>query len=311
MARTDTKEQIKNECIWLNDKIKTKNVPLYCGTSLHRGIKYISDLLTPEGNFLDHLEINRKFNTNWTFLDLLRIRMTIPNEWKKILLSDLEENLEEDLVYNKLHRLKTLKSKDLYVMLLESEHDCNSIANPQLYWQNKYKINEETMKLVFTLPYRVSKLTILQSLQYKILNKILNCNYWLHKIKIKESPMCRFCSEDETIEHFFFGCPITKQFWYAFQTWWNALGHHTIEIIEEGDVILGYDLTNKKETTFNCCILVAKKMIYESKNYKNKQPDIYKYHLDLKDIVEIDRQVSIKNNKLDQFKDFWQNIINL
>jgi exonuclease III len=311
MARTDNIEQIKNECLWLNEKITAKNIPLYCGISLQKGIKYITDLLSPDGSFLDHTEINRKFNTNWTFLDLLRVRMTIPNEWRKILLSDQEENLEPDLIYNKLHKLKLLKTKDLYVLLLEIEHDCNSITNSQLYWQNKYKLDEDTMKSVYTLPYRASKLTTLQSLQYKILNKILNCNHWLYKIKIKELPTCRFCTEDETIEHFFFGCAVTKQFWHAFQTWWNALGNDIVEIIEEKDVILGYDPNEKRKLTFNCCILIGKKMIYETKNYKNKQPDLYTFHLDLKNIVETDRHVSIKNNKLDQFTDFWQNIIDL
>jgi hypothetical protein len=287
---------------------------LYYGTSLRKGIKFISDLLKPDGNFMDHTEINRKFDINWTFLDLLKVRLTIPNKWKNILMSNQQENLEDDLIYNKLHNLKTLKSKDLYVLVIETEHYCNSIPNSQLYWQNKYKIDDETMKLVYTLPYRVSKLTILQSLQYKILTKILNCNYWLHKIKIKDSPTCSFCNEEETIEHFFFGCRKTKQFWYAFQTWWNVTGNETVKIIEEKDVILGFNLTNKRETTFNsfnCCILIGKKMIYEQKNYKNKQPDLYTFHLDLKNIIETDRHISIKNNKLDQFTDFWHNLVDL
>ena len=313
-ARTDNIEQIKNECLWLNEEIQAKNIPLYYGTSLRKGIKFISDLLKPDGSFMDHTEINRKFDMNWTFLDLLKVRLTIPNRWKNILLSNQQENLENDLIYNKLHNLKTLKSKDLYVLLIQTEHDCNSIPNSQLYWQNKYKIDDETMKLVYTLPYRVSKLTILQSLQYKILTKILNCNYWLHKIKIKDSPTCSFCNEEETIEHFFFGCRKTKQFWYAFQTWWNVTGNETVKIIEEKDVILGFNLTNKRETTFNsfnCCILIGKKMIYEQKNYKNKQPDLYTFHLDLKNIIETDRHISIKNNKLDQFTDFWHNLVDL
>jgi hypothetical protein len=52
-------------------------------------------------------------------------------------------------------------------------------------------------------------------------------------------------------------------------------------------------------------------MIYEQKNYKSKQPDFYKFLLDLKDTVEIERHVSTKNNNLDQFLDFWQNIADL
>jgi exonuclease III len=309
--KIDNKEKIRNECIWLNDKIKTKNIPLYCGPSMRKGIKYISDLLSPEGNFLDHTQLNQKFTTTWTFLDILKVRLTIPSEWKNILLSNQEENLDQDVIYNKLNNLKTLKTKDIYIFLINAEHDLTSISSSQTYWQTKYKLDENTMKLAYTLPYRSSKLTILQSLQYKILSKILNCNYWLYKIKIKDSPKCRFCEEDETIEHFFFGCEKTKDFWYFFLRWWNALGNNTPNILEEKDIILGHNLSNNKELTLNSCILTGKKMIYEQKNYKNQQPDFYKFLLDLKNVVETERHISIKNNKLDCFLDFWQNIADL
>jgi hypothetical protein len=128
--------------------------------------------------------------------------MTLPHEWKDILLKISNVEKPVDLLYNKLNQLKTLRTKDLYQILIEKEHDCKSHTNAHVYWQNKYGSDEEDMKSVYMLPYRVSKLTILQSLQYKILNKIINCNYWLFKIKIKDSPMCRYCAVDETIEHF-------------------------------------------------------------------------------------------------------------
>ena len=115
------------------------------------------------------------------------------------------------------------------------------------------------MKDIYMLPYRVRKLTILQSLQYKILNKIVNCNYWLCKIRIKDSPICRFCTKEETIEHFFFGCTKTKDFWYGFLTWWGTLGNSYPKILEEKDIILGYNVEDKKENAINCCILIGEK----------------------------------------------------
>ena len=309
--KTNNKEKVMNECIWLNDKITVNKKPLYCTNSLCNGLLKIKDLLTSDGKFLSHEDLNRKFGTSLTFLDLLRIRMTLPHEWKNILLDPDPETTTEDLLYNKLQRLRTLKTKDLYILTLENEHDCTSHTNSQIYWQTKYKIDDETMKQVYTLPYRVSRLTTLQSLQYKILNKILNCNHWLHRIKIKELPKCRFCPEDETIEHFFFGCEITKDFWYGFLTWWNALGNDEPKILEEKDILMGYNIPNKKEMLINQCILIGKKMIYDQKNYRNKQPDLYKFHCDLKDIVEIDRQICIKNCRLSDFENYWGEITNL
>jgi hypothetical protein len=157
----DNKEKIKNEGIWLNNRITTKNTPLYCGPSMRKGIKYISDLLSPEGNFLDHIQLNRKFNATWTFLDILKVRLTIPSEWKNILLSVQEENLEKDVIYNKLNNLKLLKTKDIYILLLEAEHDLSSISASQIYWQTKYKIDEDTMKLVYTLIKQADNITVI------------------------------------------------------------------------------------------------------------------------------------------------------
>jgi hypothetical protein len=166
------------------------------------------------------------------------------------------------------------------------------------------------MKLAYVLPYRVTKLTTLQALQYKILNKIINCNYWLHKIQIIESPKCRYCQKDETIEHIFFCCAVTRQFWwYAFLTWWKVAGNNYPNILDEKDVILGFNLGNKLDNALNCCILIAKKMIYEQKNFHKRQPNIYTFHCDLKSTIEMERQISMKNDKLSEFQEYWGDLV--
>ena len=279
---------------------------------MRKGILQISDIVNEEGNLMDHVTINRKFNTTWTFLDLLKVRLTLPNKWKKMLLNLTPENTEVDLLYNRLHNLKTLKTKHLYALILEKEHDCSSLTNAQIYWQNRYKIDEDCMKLAYLLPYRVTRLTTLQALQYKIINKIMNCNYWLHKIKIIESPICRYCHKEETIEHFFFDCAVTKQFWYAFLTWWKAGDNSYPDILEEKDIILGYKMSELNETaTINCCILIGKKMIYEQKNYYRNQPDIYKFHCELKTVIEMEKQICTKKDNLSTFYKNWGDLINL
>ena len=268
---------------------------------MRKEVLYISDILDITGTMMDHVAINRTYNTTLTFLYLLRIRLTIPHDWKEILAGNIPENLEVDLTYNRLKNLKNLKTKYLYDLLIETEHECNEPTNAHLYWQNKYTITDDTMKSVYMLPYRVTKLTTLQALQYKLLNKIINCNYWLHKIKIIDSPICRYCEKEETIEHFFIDCAITKQFWHAFLTWWKAAGNIYPDILEENDIILGYKPLENKEITLNCCILIGKKMIYEQKNYHKKQPDLYKYHCDLKNVIEVERHICTKNSTLTDF----------
>ena len=157
--------------------------------------------------------VKNEFNLKWTFLDYLRIIQTIPYRWKQILTNKTCEKETSSTQLKKLKKLHTLKTKDIYWMLLPDEHDMTTLPNPMLYWIEKYKLSENNVKSVYTLPYIATKVTYIQTLQYKILYKMINCNYWLNKIKILDSDKCRFCTEVETVEHFFFGCKETKLFW--------------------------------------------------------------------------------------------------
>jgi exonuclease III len=306
---TDT---IKNECIWLNRNITINNQPLYNQNALTKHLWFVSDIIDEENSFQNHVEINRIHGTKCTFLDMLQCRLTLPHLWKLILIGEGPENKTDLLLYNKLHRYQKLKSKDIYPLILEHNHDCTSLPNTQLFWQNKYNLNIENMEILYKLPYDTTKRTNLQALQYKILHKIINCNYWLHKITIKDSPQCRFCREDETVEHYFFGCKITKSFWYAFQTWWNTntCTLENIEIFYEKDIILGYVREDKKYKVLNCCILIGKSMIYNQKSME-KNPDIYKFHCELKEFLAIETQISLNCNQLDVFQKEWGEILNI
>jgi hypothetical protein len=297
-----TKDTIKKECLWLNRDISVKNVPLYCTNSLQHGIYYVSDILNDQNEFLSLIEINQKFGTNLTFLDLLRIRLTLPHKWKEILQGDGEDLKDDEIKYNRFNNLKTLKTKSIYWEILEENHDCVSPSNIHINWTNYFSLNEEQMQKVYTLPYEVTRWTKLQALQYKIVNKIINCNYWLHKIKIKDEPTCRFCDEIETLQHFLFGCKTTKQFWKAMLSWYNGQTQENIEQLTERDITLGY--IKEPNQTLNCCILLGKSMIYDKKNH-NIQPDIYLFHCEFKEYMEIEKKISKSTNSLDLFNDKW------
>ena len=51
---------------------------------------------------------------------------------------------------------------------------------------------------VFTLVYKITKEPYLQSFQYKILNRTLNCRYNLYKWNISSSPTCIYCTQTNT-----------------------------------------------------------------------------------------------------------------
>jgi hypothetical protein len=312
-VRYVTKESIRNECIWLNRNINANENPLYNVQAIRKDIIYIKDILTNQNEFLTHVELNRKYATNLTFLDQLKMRITIPHEWREVLKGKTPEITTDVLQFNKLRNYKTLKSKDLYWIILYGKHDCVTHSNAHTYWTSKYNISDENVKTMYTLTNWVTKRTNLQSLQYKIINKIINCNYWLHKIKITDTAKCRFCNNAETIEHYLYGCSVTKQFWKAFLGWWNNVRTDRIPLLNEYDIVLGYikdDLEGQPYKILNCCILIGKDMIHNQKS-NNLQPDLYKFHCYLKDYILIEKTIAANNTKLDKLIDDWRDILEI
>jgi hypothetical protein len=241
---------------------------------------------------------------------MLRIRLTIPQNWKLILQDKELENHTDEKLYKKLHNLKNLKTKDIYWMILPRHHDCSSHANTINNWKTKYNYDDDEIIKVFKLPYTVTSRTDLQALQYKITYKIINCNYWLHKIQIVDSPICRFCDKEETIEHFFYACKVTKQYWKAFQTWWIQVTGQDLPVIQEKQIILGFLNEEPEYKVLNRCILIGKAMIYRIKN-QNVQPDIYIFHCDLKEYISIERGIATDISKLNKLEDEWGDILDI
>ena len=73
-------------------------------------------------------------------------------------------------------------------------------------WSALYENETFAWDRIFSLPYKICKNTRLQSLQYRLLHRIITCNHWLFNAKIKASPNCETCKCDDTLEHFFVQC---------------------------------------------------------------------------------------------------------
>ena len=81
-----------------------------------------------------------------------------------------------------MKRYKTLKCKTIYWLTLPYKHNLNTIPNSHKYWCDKY--NLESISNYLEVAFSCIRITTMQALQYKIINKVFNCNYWLTKIKI-------------------------------------------------------------------------------------------------------------------------------
>ncbi len=73
------------------------------------------------------------------------------------------------------------------------------------------------------MPFICSRQTTIQTFQYKITHRILACNEWLNKIKIKICNTCSFSNDKDTISHFLIDCNCNTFFWKSWAQWWEAM----------------------------------------------------------------------------------------
>ena len=189
---------------------------------------YINDLIDECGNFLDHDHMSQKFNINCNFLNLIQIRHSIPLTWRQILSSCQNYNraIVDDIhicVSSKVVSLLSCTTKDLYSELLYRRPRTPRCLEK---WRTKYDgLSDEVMENYFRLPFYTVRETKIQSFQYKIIHRIINCNKKLYEMKIKPSPLCDHCGSVDDIPHFFVLCPIVLLFWKDFFGWWNSFNH--------------------------------------------------------------------------------------
>ena len=83
--------------------------------------------------------------------------------------------------------------------------------------------------------------------QYKLLHRIIYTNKILYKMGLVPSPMCSFCGNmEETLEHLFIYCDISKHFWSSLTEWLNEFGFD-VRYLSTFDIAFG--LTSKDSLT--------------------------------------------------------------
>ena len=118
-----------------------------------------------------------------------------------------------------------------------------------------------------------------------------------------ESPECCFCSNfSDNLEHFFYYCPITKQFWDSLKTWLTVLVPFKIELTVL-EVLLGVvNIDRKYYSVVNYVILIGKYFICKSKK-NNKDLFFQNFLKSLKYKINLELGAYISQDRTAAFKD--------
>ena len=143
-----------------------------------------------------------KLDRNINIFNYLQIKIAIPYKWKTLLRDNTLRKLSNlhKLIY-KDNDLSKLYNKNIYNIIMKQNQQ---IPPAQDIWVENYPyLVEANWESIYKLAFKTCSDTYVQSLQYKILNRYVNCNENLYKWKIKDSPLCSYCDQTDNLEHFF------------------------------------------------------------------------------------------------------------
>ena len=186
----------------------------------------IKDIINLNGKFKSYEEIRIQTFGQIDQMNWNSIISAIPKEWKIKLkntvdMAQLIELIKMDTIYifrdKKPKQIIKITSKYIYQILVAKKQMPPRAIDK---WRDIFPFLENfEWKEIYELPYRIIKEPYLQSFQYKLLNRIINCRDKLLTWKISDSNKCIYCEEIDTIEHHFFDCIQCQIFWNKVLSW--------------------------------------------------------------------------------------------
>ena len=309
-----TLKEIVNQNVVGNKFIKIDNKPIrenFLGTNKLK----IGDLINKDWTIINKITLEQKLGTQITMLKYNSITQSFPKKWKEkitktvhstnvntILETTNSTNIQIQ-IRNNLKNLEIITSKEIYLNLIQDKFEPPTSITT---WIDRFPFLENiNWRDIYELPYKIVSEPYLQSYQYKIINRILNCNERLNKWKIKDGPECDSCGEIDTIDHRLYNCRESKKIWEGIYKWIkeNFDIKITFTICE---VLFGMPANNDVYIKlFNFIILIVKWFINKKKE-QNKPLYVLEALILLKNKIEsivLANTLYIRENKA------WQTLI--
>ena len=315
----NSKLQYLEQIIWKNKHVqlstgpkKKKKKSVMWNELYSSGIVKIKDLISRDGQFIDLNLHCKSHHIKYNFIQTLSIRKAIPPSWMAEItlktlsgqrqLSDVNFYLKNDTSEVNVLTASTKKIYDILIL--------NKYVRPTALdrWQEIYCIDDGDWSDIFKQCYLCTRETKLQSLQYKIVHRIIPCKKWLHDHKVINSPSCVMCKEGnvDNIIHHFIECSGLNNFWIVFENWWNRTAEYQIKLNNK-HILFGIYHDSKLFKNINYVILLAKWFIHKQV-YLERKIDFFNFLPVLKSHLDTEKYICTWNGRLHIFIKQWSEI---
>jgi exonuclease III len=300
-------ENILDEFIWYNKKILIAKKPIYYIQWHKKGIKRIYDIIKLNGTFYTPNELSVRYGFHIDLMMYNSIISAVPKEWKKVI---RDSNLNtfipspEDRILVKLGNIY----KDIFSISCKEFYNefvyCKIDRASALYtWEELYYYADFDWKILFKIPYKVTRETNLQSLQYQIFHRYVPCYVNLNIWGKENSDKCPLCNDVDTMEHFFTQCTTVKALW-SFLTDILQITYDVNINLKCLDILMGIPCECDFFSVVNFCILFGKKYIYDCR-VNSDVVNILVFRKRLRARIEIEIMLLLELEGKQNLKSMW------
>ena len=238
-------------------------------------------------------EAKNKYGINGTMLDYIGLVQSLPIEWrnKQRKIKDANPIIHPNILNIISHKHG---NKYIYNTLLHNKH-----KNARNNWESGWEL--ELGQIDWVEVYRLNRKLIsvaYQTLQYKVLTKIVTTNRLLYQMGIAETSRCDRCRESvDTIIHRFWSCPIVRLFWTEVKLYLQNIGViQNISVFNLKMVILG----NIESPIVNHVLIIGKSMIARKQTLS-----VELFSALLKRDMEKEKYIATKKCKIREYDRKW------
>ena len=256
VSTPESKEQILEEIIWNNRFITIDGSSVYYKQWHEAGVTKIGDIFQ-EDSFLTFNDFASTFQIKTNFLKYYGLCHAIPKKWINHL-KGKGELITNSLIHGttklSLNKISCKVASQMFVKMKFEK----PTAEKRMTQAN---FDEETIRLTYSIPFKVTKDIRLTILQFKIIHHILPTNATLFRDSLIQHEKCHLCNEKQTLIHLFVTCSFVQTFWTQFALWWNRKHLDSITLSEQ-NIIYGFTQDLPRRLGLNLCLIIAKYYIY-------------------------------------------------
>ena len=304
-----TASSIMSECMWNNNLLRIDHniiSPSIFGNKMN--ILFVADFFDTNGNLLpwnifkNSHNIESKHYFNW-----IKMVDVLPRQWKQCVNDDKGKSrmfcefVPHLIVNAKVFPMVKLTSKELYNIFLKTKVKPPTSQRTLL---SLFNVDSLPWKKIYSLPNLISIDSYSRMFQYKCLNNILYLNNTLHHFGFSDSPLCSYCEqENETIQHLFLECIVSKSLWNEITLFFN--NKLDIPNLDLQSAILGFFDSRKDSLALNNILLIFKLCLYQFRD--KKAPTFVIFLKNLREREYLERKIVFLNhNKLNFHNKKWE-----